>query len=223
MRHSASVIAAGITAGLAGLLLVAGATAAAAGPLTPRQAKKQLFRGDKLRVELLDLSGLAPTTRAQAEAVATSLTDPEIAAQWAAMGFSMGYYGAMAVKPDRPLSPESMAISNNLHSPEAAEAAAMQACNALGEGEREGECVPVALILPRRYKARDFTLSQAATEAFRTGWGRPNAPQYLAYSPSTGAFVIARGAGADAKALASCNEQTGLGDGGDCVIGIAEE
>ena len=221
MRHSVSVIAAGITAGLAGLLLVAGATAAAAEPLSPKQAKKQLFRGDRLRVELLDLSALSPTTRAQAEAIATSLTDPEIAAQWAAMGFSMGYYGAMAVKPDRPLSPESMAISNNLHSPEAAEAAAMQACNALGE--EEGECVPVALILPRRYKARDFTLSQAATEAFRSSWGRSDAPQYLAYSPSTWAFVIARGPGSDAAALASCNEQTGLGDSADCVIGIAQE
>ncbi len=219
MRHSVSVIAAGITAGLAGLLLVAGATAAAAEPLSPKQAKKQLFRGDRLRVELLDLSALSPTTRAQAEAIATSLTDPEIAAQWAAMGFSMGYYGAMAVKPDRPLSPTSMAISNNLHSPEAAEAAALAACNALPGGE----CAGVALILPKRYKARDFTLSQAATEAFRTGWGRPDAPQYLAYSPSTGAFVIARGAGADAAALASCNEQTGLGDSADCVIGIAEE
>ncbi len=215
MRRSVSFI----TAGLAGLLLVAGIASAAAAPLTPRQAKKQLFKGDRLAVELLDLSGLAPTTRTQAEAVATSLTDPEIAAQWAAMGFSMGYYGAMAVKPDRPLSPASMAISNNLHSPEAAEATAMAACNAL-DGP---ECVPVALILPRRYKARDFTLSQAATEAFRSGWGRPDAPQYLAYSPSTGAFVIARGSEGDAKALASCNEQTGLGDGGDCVIGIAEE
>ena len=202
---------------LAGFLVFGSTAAATAQPITPKQAKKLLFKGRKLNVQLLDLSGLEATTRAQAEAIATSLTNPKIAAQWAAMGFSINYYGAMAVKPDQPLSPKSMAISNNLHSPDAAMAAALAACNALPGPE----CAPVALILPKRYKARDFTLSQSATGAFRDNWGRPKEPQYLAFSLATGAYVIAKGAGADATALASCNAQAEGHD--DCVIGIASE
>jgi len=206
-----------ISAMLAGVLVFGSVAAATAQPITPQQAKRALFKGRKLNVQILDLSGLEATTRAQAEAIAKSLTNPKIAAQWAAMGFSIGYYGAMAVKPDRPLSDKSMSISNNLHSPDAAMAAAMSACNAL-PGPK---CAPVALILPKRYKARDFTLSQSATGAFRDNWGRPKEPQFLAFSPATGAFVIAKGAGADAAALASCNEQAEGHD--DCVIGIASD
>ena len=208
MRHLLSAL-------LAGVMVLGGMAAASGAPVTPKQAKKLLFKGSKLSVQILDLSALSPATRAQAEAVAKSLTDPNIAAQWQAMGFSIGYYGAMAVMPDRGLSDKSMAISNNLHSPEAAMNAALAACNAL-EGP---ECVPVALILPKRYKARDFTLSQAATKAFRDGWGRPDVAQYLAYSPSTGGFVIAKGPGADGAALASCNAASEGAN--DCEIAIA--
>ncbi len=212
MRHMVSAL-------LAGAVFFGSISAANAAPITAKEARRALFKGSRLTVELLDMSALEAATRAQAEAVATSLNSPEIAAQWAAMGFAMGYYGAMAVMPDRPLSPQSMAISNNLHSPAAARAAALAACNAL-EGP---DCVAVALILPKRYRARDFTLSQAATEAFRDSWGRAEGPQYLAYSASTGAFVIAKGPGADQAALQSCNTQAGNGDSGDCLIGIADE
>ncbi len=212
MRHMVSAL-------LAGVVFIGGISAAAAAPIPSKEAKRALFKGSRLTVQLLDMSALEAATRAQAEAVATSLNSPEIAAQWAAMGFAIGYYGAMAVMPDRPLSAQSMAISNNLHSPAAAQATALAACNAL-DGP---DCVAVALILPKRYKARDFTLSQAATDAFRDNWGRPQGPQYLAYSPSTGAFVIAKGPGADEAALQSCNSQAGNGDSGDCVIGIADE
>ncbi len=216
MRRSLSTQLAGL---LAGAMVLAGTLAASAAPLSPKEAKRQLFKGSKIAVELLDLSALSPTTRAQAEAVAKSLTDPKVAAQWQAMGFSIRYYGAMAVMADRALSDKSMAISNNLHSPEVAMNAALAACNALAAAQEGGQCVPVALILPKRYKARDLTLSQGASQAFRDGWERTDVPQYLAYSPSSASFVIARGAGADATALERCNAASEGAN--DCQIAIA--
>ncbi len=212
MRHLVSAV-------LAGGVILSGISAAIAAPITAKEAKRELFKGPKMSVQLLDMSAAEETTRAQAEAIAKSLISPKIAAQWASMGFSIGYYGAMAVMPDRPLSPKSMAISNNLHSPAAAQAAALAACNAM-DGP---DCIAVALILPKRYKPRDLTLSQAATAAFRESWERSVVPQYLAYSTSTGAFVLAKGPGADSAALESCNNQAGISGSDDCQIGIADE
>ncbi len=190
-------------------------------PLTPKQAKKLLFKGSKISVQVLSPEGVAPEIMAQVEAIADSLINPKIVETWEGMGFSLTYYGAIAIKPDRPVNPaNSMTMSNNLHSPQAAANAAVQACNALPGPD----CVVAALITPKRFKPRDFTLSQAATEGFRENWGKPDAPQYLAYSPSTSTWLIAKGAGADAAALERCNENAvATGGNADCLIAIAEE
>ncbi len=198
-------------------LLAGSAAMAAAQPLEPKQAKRVLFKGDKYVIEQLEGVDVGPVTGVQVENFLNAMQNPKVARQMQAMGFTVGYYGAMAVQPGRPLSDKTMVLSNNLHSPEAASAAALRACNAL-EGP---ECVSVALILPRRYKPRELTLSHAATESFRDQWGRPKQPQYLAYSPSTPAFVIARGVGADAVAIEKCNQATEGAN--DCVIAIAQE
>ena len=206
-----------LTVGVAASFLLAGSLSAAGAPVSPRQAKKLLFKGDKIMVQLLDPAGLNTVTKVQVETVAKSLTSPAVAKQWEAMGFSILYYGAIAVMPDRPLSDKTMSISYNLHSPEAAAAAAVRACNAL----KGPDCVAAALILPKRYKPREFTLSQAATNGFRENWGRPKEPEFLAYSPSTPAFTIVKGAGGDTVALNKCNENSEGAN--DCVIGIAEQ
>ncbi|HHH88947.1 MAG TPA: hypothetical protein ENK45_00085 [Aliiroseovarius sp.] len=206
---------------LAGALTLGFAAQVAAEPVTPKEAKKLLFKGPKISVQVLSPEGVAPEIMAQVEAIAASLTKPEIIDTWEKMGFSLAYYGAIAIKPDRPVNPaNSMTMSNNLHSPQAAANAAARACNALPGPD----CVVVALITPKRFKPRDFTLSQAATDGFRENWGKPDAPQYLAFSPSSGTWLIAKGAGADAVALERCNEKAVEGGGtADCQIAIAEE
>ncbi|HHB81754.1 MAG TPA: hypothetical protein ENK83_08460, partial [Aliiroseovarius sp.] len=96
MRH---VVSLSLSAVLAGAVVLGSFAPAFAAPITSKEAKRQLFKGSKLTVQVLDMSALEATTRAQSEAIAKSLTSPQIAAQWAALGFSIGYYGAMAVMP----------------------------------------------------------------------------------------------------------------------------
>ncbi len=208
-----------LTTFLAGMVIAGSVTTAMAAPITVKQAKKLLFKGSKFVVQYIEGAELDTFTRVQVESLVDALQDPKVARQWQGLGFSIDYYGAIAVIPDRPISDKTMGFSNNLHSPEAAQATAIAACNALPGPE----CVAVAVVLPKRYKPRDFSLSQAATNGFRDNWGNPRDPQYLAYSPSTGAWVIAKGAGADDVAVERCNEQASTAGSQDCLIGIADE
>ena len=208
-----------LSALVAGVLVIGSVSVAMAVPVTPKQAKKLLFKGSKINVKMLDAGDIEPAIRAQVEVIGKSLADPKIAQQWESMGFTISYYGAIAVMPNRPVSAKTMAISNNLHSPDAAIAAAVKACSAM-DGP---PCVAAALILPNRYKPRDFSLSQAATEGFRKNWGRPKVPQYLVYSVATGAWTLAKGPGADVTALERCNAKASEAGFNDCVVGIAEE
>jgi hypothetical protein len=203
---------------IAGLLAFGLVSAAAGEPLTPRQAGKQLYKRAGFETELLDLSGLDPAMAAQIEMLVETLEDPQVAVQMQ----SYGYYGAIAVVPDLPLAQDTMAISARLHSPAAALAGAVAGCNAMRPASA-GECVAVALILPKRNKERTFTLSQEATQAFRDDWDEGDGPKYLAYSPATPSWVIAKGPGADAAAIERCNEKAAALIAADCVIGIAEE
>ncbi len=206
---------------LTGLIVAGSVSAAMADPLSPRDAKRQLFKGSKFVVQLIEGAQVDIVTMVQVESLVGALQNPKTAAQWQSMGFSINYYGAIAVMPDRPIGPDTMGFSDNLHNPEAAAARAVDACNALSGPDN---CVAVALILPKRYKPREFSLSTAATEGFRGSWGNPRDPQYLAYSQATGAYVIAKGNGADVVALERCNEQSASADGPtDCQIGIAED
>ncbi len=223
MRRSGTALA----ALLAGFLVTGPVTglagAATAQPVAPKEARKLLFKGSKITVQLLEPEGVDAAIMEQVEKVADSLTDPKITELWKGMGFSLAYYGAIAIVPDRPVDPsKTMSISNSLHSPQAAANAAVRACRELSGAD----CVAAALILPRRYKPRELTLSQAASDGFRENWGKPDVPQYLAYSQATGVWLIARGAGADQVALERCNERAGedaLVSAPDCLIAIAEE
>lgn len=202
---------------LVGLGLALGlASAALAAPLTPKQAKKVLFKGAKISVQVFEDAPVEATTLAQVNAVAKAIRSPQVAAQFAAQG----YYGAIAVMPDRPISEKSMTISAGLHSPARAQQVAVDECNRL-DGP---DCVAVALILPKRFKPQDLTLNQAASTQFRSTWTQGNGPKYLAYSPATNAWVIAGGTGADAVALERCNAKAAeVGGASDCVIAIADE
>lgn len=203
-------------------LFVAGSflagSALAAEPLSAKQAKKLLFKGDQFAAQMIEDAPVDAGTMAQVEALVTLLQDPKLAAQFATFGYMPGYYGAVAVQPGQPLSEKSMSISAHLHNPTAAMAAAVAGCDALPGPN----CVAVALIVPKRFKPRAFSLNQAASSSFFDDWRDGDGPKFLAYSPSTHGWAIGKGAGSEAVALESCNEQAAEVGKPDCVIGIAE-
>jgi len=207
-----------VVSALAGAMVLGAVTASVALPMDARAAKKQLFSGKRINIEQVEAPGLTPDTQMQVESLLGALTNPQIAASFKAYG----YYGAIAVVPDMGISEKTMSISAKLHNPEAAQAVALQACNDV-RPEESTACTIVALILPKKYKPREFSLSQEATDRFRKTWKKGDGPKYLAYSPGTHAWVIAKGAGADTVALERCNAQASEVAEPDCMIAIAEE
>lgn len=203
-----AAVAATVLAGIAG--------AASAQPVTSKDAKKMLFRGKNYIVQVVENAPIPADQMAQIEALAKAMGNPQVAAQFVA---AAGYYGAIAVQPGTAISEKTMAISAGLHSPQAAQAVALQGCNDL-DGP---DCVVVATVLPKRYKAQPLSLSQPATAAVFSDWNN-DGPIYMAASPSSTAWVVARGTGADQAALERCNESA-VENGGvaDCEVVVADE
>jgi hypothetical protein len=129
-----------------------------------------------------------------------------------------GYYGALAVPQGVGLTPESLIMTQGLHSPEAAQVTVLAQC----KEAHSTECTLVGLTLPQGYKAQDLTLSAAATGTFVDSVGNGGGPRVLAYSPSTAASALVNGSGAAAEtaALEACNK--GAGEAADCVIGVSD-
>lgn len=203
---------------LAGLMAIA-PMAVSAAPMDAKAAKKLLFKAKGMVLDPVALpDGLAPEIAGPINGLVEQFADRKRLKALEAAGW--GYYGALAVPTDAPLQMEHLAFVAKLHSPEAAEAAALATC-AKTTGSRA--CAVVARLLPKSWKPRDLTLSQPATERFRSGWSKEDGPKYLAMSPSTEAWVIAKGPGADAAALQRCNARAQEHGASDCVIAIAEE
>lgn len=167
---------------------------------TTDEARDMLFRQNGRSVEIAEVDFLGPAERRALEAY----------------GRDFAYYGAMAVSPgDRADSGSAVALAN-FHSPEAAASAALEGCEAR---RKEGEpCIIVATINPRRFEARDLTLSVEATAALAGEYRRLEPPKAFAISPGSGAWAFARGDGA--RALDQCAARS---DGaGDCRIVVAD-
>jgi hypothetical protein len=197
---------------LAGLMAAAGTVEAA--PLDYATAKKELFSPKGLVLEAADLTVFPPKLKAHYESVTTGAGARTFIAQAQASGVS--YYGAIAVPRESAPSLETLTIGGNAHSPDAAAKVVLAQCEtAAGEA-----CAVVAYLMPEHYEARDFTLSASATAAFDKNFERGTAA-YLAYSPSTAAFSLVKGAGGGDLAVESCNKNAA--GAGDCVVGVAEE
>lgn len=129
---------------------------------------------------------------------------------------SVLYYGAIAASPKDGLTHKATVATSNHHSPEAADLAAIKACNNLRRGG--DKCVVVAQILPRKFKAQVFSLSASATAAFKKTYQRGKGDKALAISPSDGSYSVAEGATAAETALKVC-----ASDGAkDCVIVVQD-
>lgn len=118
------------------------------------------------------------------------------------------YYAAIAYSPDDGLVHDSIQAAMNYHTPRAAGAAAVAACDKL-KSKGAQRCKVAAQIVAKKYKSRDLTLSLDATAGFTRKYHKMKAPKAFAISRSTGAWSIGP---SDAAALDACNVAASRGD-----------
>ncbi|MGB0968849.1 MAG: 5-aminolevulic acid synthase [Halocynthiibacter sp.] len=193
---------------LAGLsvLLTGGVVLAQSAPVDSRTARGQLFDRNGGQVMVFEQDFL----------------NAQQIAQLSATGGAIPYYGAVAMAPDEGMLSETNQAAGNHHSVEAAETAALTACNAARSGGRA--CVVVMHFLPDDYEAgRAIQLSQSATDAFRQ-FRRGRGEKAFAISPSTGSFAFEKGDGAGDAAISACSVGSGAGNAAatDCYTAIVD-
>ncbi len=176
------------------------AQAAEAEVITGKSAKKALFSGDDIAVQVMKQSFL---TDEQAQILGSVATQQP-------------YYAAIAVSPDEGLMSEATLAAANYHSVEAASAAALAGCDAVRKGA--AACVIVAVVRPKGWEARPVQLSAEATAAFRKDYAGKGAA--MAVSTLTGAWGIADGDTAADVAKAACTAK--LTDQNDCAVVIVD-
>jgi hypothetical protein len=199
-----------VTAALIGLGFVAGPASAA--PVDAAVAKAMIYPATGMVFYPVEPNGLDTDAMEKVGRLQDAM--PGQMAAFEQGGY--GYYGAMAVPMGRPLGPESLVMVAGLHSPAAAQQSVLAQCKAMNSTE----CTVIGFTLPNGYRKQGLSLSATAS-AGMADFGKGRGPHYLAYSPSTASFAVAKGTGADAVALQTCNEATGGHN--DCVIGVVEE
>lgn len=175
------------------------ASGASADVLTGKAAKKALFSGTAVAVQVMKQSFLVDN---QAEILGS------VAAQ-------QPYYGAIAVSPQEGLMSEATVAAANYHSVDAASVAALAGCDAVRKGE--DPCVIVALVRPKGWEVRPIQMSADATAAFRKDYGGKDAA--LAVSAATGTWGMAKGENAADAAIAACAAK--MTNAIDCSVIIA--
>ncbi|MGI9391802.1 MAG: hypothetical protein ACR2O1_17245 [Boseongicola sp.] len=126
------------------------------------------------------------------------------------------YYSSIAYSPDEGLVSDALQGAFNFHTTEAADAAAIAACN---KARKRGakRCQLAARIVPKKYKPRELTLSYDATDAFSRRFRREKAPKSFAISLATGAWGMGK---SDAMAIAACEKEAS--SKADCQIVIRD-
>jgi len=194
---AATVILAVVFAGLAG-----GATAE---PVDGASARRALFSPRGAEVEVLDRGFLSTQDKAILNEV----------------GVQLLYYGAVAVSPDEGILANATIAAADHHSTEAAEIAALAACNAARNGATA--CEIVALIRPRGWsEGAVLQLGQSATQDFRSNYRRGRGPKALAISPATGQWAIVKGDAAETDALRECNLRAAEKGATDCNVAVRD-
>lgn len=188
-------------AGLAVGVVAASMVGAVAEPISGSDARKLLFGAGAAALSINPNADLDETELAALQAMV------------AANPFN--YYGAMAFGPDAGLISETLQGAFNFHDPESAQRAALAACEAVNAAGAS-PCVIAAQILPRRWEARDFQLSQDATQQM-ADYRRIRDEKALAISASSGSFGFGQGGTAEADALIECNRNA---PARDCVIAV---
>lgn len=113
------------------------------------------------------------------------------------------YYAAIAYSPDDGLVHDALQAAMNHHTPEAAEAAALAACDRLkSAGARP--CRVAARIFPKSYENRPLTLSVQASEAVKGAYRKMRGTKAFAIAPETGGWGIGA---SEAAAISECERR----------------
>lgn len=123
---------------------------------------------------------------------------------------SQRFHAALAFAPGAGIIAEPTVFSANHHSPEAARAAALSACDARRQGG--ARCTIALEVRPAGWEDPPLALNADASAAFASDYARARGPRAMAISEATGAWSIARGDGAEAQALADCTAEAGTDD-----------
>ena len=200
---------AAVLAAVATVVAVAGA--AGADPLPGKQAQRMLYSPSAGQPVIVAGSGLSDADQKIVKALFTI-------DQFKALNVS--YYAAMAVSPGDGLQSAASNLAQNLHSPAAADAQALAACNRTKKAKTP--CVVVARVLPKRWTPQGLTLNRDATEGVKA-YRRDKGPKALAISASTPVWSMAQGFGAGTAALRECKRQAAAFEVDDCAVVIADK
>lgn len=166
----------------------------------------QLFKLKEKDLKLLDqLPGVSEADRASAKAVFAQFRDAR-------------YYGAVAAAPGDGLVAPGTQIAQNLHSPAAAAAAALAACNRVAASA----CEVVAEVLPKNYRPQPLTLNADATGALKS-YRKGKGPKAMAISAATNVWAVAKGIGAKVGAVRECERLAAPLGVADCAVVIADD
>ena len=126
------------------------------------------------------------------------------------------YYAAAAIAPEEVLlESEATTLVANHHSVEAATAAALAGCNKLRK--TGAPCVVAAVVRPKKWEPRALQLSAGGTDALKGDYGKKGT-RAMAISAQAGVFALAKGANAQAAAVAACAEK----GASDCAVVVAD-
>lgn len=187
-------------------------------------AAAQTIGGDVARGQLFPTRGIQIAVSRSLSEVERAIVS-EMAKEADRTGQGFLYYGSIAYSPSEGLTSESLRGAFNFHSTDAADRAAVSACNAVRDAG-SASCQVAAHILPRGYEPGRVQLSFDATNAFRSTYRRVRGPKAMAVSQQTGAWRMAEGddiADAASTAVSLCNDDaTGMGGSSDCAAVIAD-
>lgn len=178
-------------------------TAAVSEPVDSKTAKSMLFAERGRMVEPGEADFLTPEV---VDALSKQLRE-------------FDYYAAVAVSPGEPVASGLQVLMANFHTPESAEAAALEECNAQRTSGKA--CIIVARVLPKKYESSDLTLSVEATRALRKEFRKLKPPRAFAISETTGHYAMDRGDGG--RAIAACNSQASEKGVTDCKLVVFDE
>jgi hypothetical protein len=196
---------------ITGLALALAGTAMAGDVPDGRQARRMLFTGDATEVQYVEAAGLSETDR---KIVHTLFGIDQFKA------LDVHYYASMAVSPGDGLQSAASNLAQNLHSPAAADAQALAACNKAKKAPQP--CVVVARVLPRGWKPQPLSLNRDATEGIRD-YLKGRGGKAMAISVSTPVWAVARGVGAGVAAMNECRRQASALDADDCELVIRDQ
>ncbi len=195
----------------ASLGLACAGAALAGDPPDGRAAQRMLFSASDSEVQIVENTGLS----AADQKIVQTLFGIE---QFKALNVS--YYAAMAVSPGDGLQSAASNLAQNLHSPAAADAQALAACNKARKARTP--CIVVARVLPKGWKPEPLSLNRDATQGIRD-YRKGRGAKAMAISASTPVWAVAKGVGPGVAAMNECRRQAAKLGADDCAVVIRDK